>query len=496
MSRLRWLSVALALLASCGAGSPGVDASAPFSCEGPGRSRCAVQLSLGSHFGCALLGDRTVWCWGRNDENQVGYESSDLCPERLSNGQARPVACHMYPRPVASATDVIAMSAGGAHTCAITAAGAVRCWGANTVGQLGNGGVLPSSSAVAVSAIANASAVASGGRHSCVISRGEVWCWGANDRGQLGAQTTSENCDFAGQLIACSRTPVRVTSVTDAVEVAAGVAHTCARDGQGRVWCWGANNNGELGNGTAGVAAEPAARPVVTGDAPLTGVRALAAGDSHTCALRDDNAVLCWGASAHGQLGVTIPTEPHAPCTEPCIRAAVTVAGFEGSSPRDDTDASVDGGSLVADASALADSGDAAVRADGATDGAMRATDASVDVVRGSVVNALPVALTAGGAFSCVSLADNTVRCWGSNRYGELGNGRDDEGGAALVTVIASPGAASSNPLQNVRAIESGAQTTCALLHDRSVRCWGSNQFGALAIGTDDEQRGPVSVTW
>jgi alpha-tubulin suppressor-like RCC1 family protein len=88
------------------------------SCEGQSRSRCVRTLALGRRFGCAALRDRTVWCWGRNDESQLGYESSDLCPERLADGQTRAVSCHRFPQQVVGLANVTAISAGGAHACA------------------------------------------------------------------------------------------------------------------------------------------------------------------------------------------------------------------------------------------------------------------------------------------------------------------------------------------------------------------------------------------
>jgi alpha-tubulin suppressor-like RCC1 family protein len=499
------------------------------SCEGQSRSRCVRSLALGRRFGCAALRDRTVWCWGRNDESQLGYESSDLCPERLADGQTRAVACHRAPQQVTGLANVTAISAGGAHACAVLSNGDLRCWGGNTRGQLGTSTLLPSRAPLLVTGLGRARAVAAGAHHTCAVTDdGAVWCWGANDRGQLGAESLPGTCEVGELRVPCARAPVRVVGVSDAAEVVAGDAHTCARTHTGRVWCWGANHDGQLGAGTA--SATPAPRPVTVllGESPLRGVRALAAGGEHTCATRSDDAVLCWGRHDRGQLGVAVP-ETFAPCAHACIPTAVPIEGHEGTPSPDgfdagfkdlDVPAAEDDVHVALDATtrdAAADvprdaARDAArdvtpdlppTRADAALDAALDADlDATADADLDAAVDAgLPAAPTAtgvaaGSAFSCLSLSDGTVRCWGTNRAYELGNGRGNEGGPALTAVIASPGAAATNPLQGVTRVASGLATSCALLQDRSVRCWGANEMGALGIGNLSEQNGPVAMTW
>ena len=478
-----------------------------------GRSRCVSQVSLGAGFGCALLNDRTVWCWGRNDENQLGYESADLCPERLSSGQTRALACHMYPLQVVGLAGADAVTAGGSHACARLTSGELRCWGGNSRGQLGNGSALPSRAPVAVAGVSGVVSVAAGAGHTCaVVEGGEVYCWGANDRGQLGVSVVPSQCGTDGAPVPCARTPVRVPDVADAAEVVVGDAHTCVRTGAGRVLCWGDNTDGELGAGTAGATPGPRPQTVLLGASPLGGVLALAAGGEHTCARRNDGAVLCWGRHDRGQLGVAGP-ESFAPCAHACIRTAVPILGYEGAPTVEDPDGGGDA-SVPGDASAAVDAAlprdvpaprdvpvprDAAVPRD-ASDAAAAVTDVPILIDGGPDAGAVEaptvVSVSAGGAFSCLSLSDQTVRCWGTNRSYELGNGRVNEGGAALTTVIASPGSASTNPLQGVRRVESGGSTTCALLADRSLKCWGTNEGGALGLGDVAERNGPVSMTW
>jgi alpha-tubulin suppressor-like RCC1 family protein len=464
-----------------------------FDCGDAGRSRCVVAVDVGARFACAALADRTVWCWGRNDERQLGYESAELCPVALSAGQTRGVACHLYPRQVPGLTDVTAVRTGGAHACALTAAGAVRCWGGNAAGQLGNGATLPGTAPVEVPALAGVTALAAGARHTCALANGRVFCWGANDRGQLGLERAPATCTATGIAVPCARTPEEVPRLTDVVDLVAGDEHTCARTAAGTVSCWGTNALGELGNATSGDAPTPAPQAVMAGARLLRGARAIAAGAHHTCALRDDGAVLCWGSADRGQLGVLPVSRPRSPCGGRCFEAAVAAPGYAGSAPVESEDAGLDA-SLDAALDASADA-----RADVRTDARADASDARVDGAEAAVV-ALPpgvaIAVAAGGAQTCVLLDDSTVRCWGSNRSGELGNGLVGEGGPAAAPVIASPGSATTNPLQRVSALASGAASTCALLDDRSLRCWGSSETGALGVGALDEHLGPVAVTW
>jgi alpha-tubulin suppressor-like RCC1 family protein len=500
----------LLALASCADNTVTPDAGAPVvvGCGGQGRSRCVLAVSVGRRFGCAALADQTVWCWGRNDESQLGYESTDLCPERLANGQTRGVACHMYPLQVAGLAGATGVSAGGAHACAVLATGELRCWGGNTRGQLGNGSSLPSRAPVAVAVAGPVISLATGAGHTCaVVEGGRVYCWGANDRGQLGVAAAPDACGADGA-VPCARAPVEVPDLTDAVEVVAGDAHTCVRAAGGRVWCWGNNVDAQLGAGTASAAPNPTPRPVRLGASALRGVVALAAGAEHTCARRADGAVLCWGRHDRGQLGVPVP-ESYAPCAHACIPTAVPIVGYEGDATSVDAgfddpdgedaslpfDAATDASSDAARDAARdvpRDAGPARDAADGA------ASDAATDLGRDVVLAPPPAVatLSAGAGFSCVSLVDRTLRCWGGNRAYELGNGRVDEGGAALTTVIASPGSASTNPLQGVERVWSGGSTSCALLTDRSVKCWGTNEGGALGVGDVSERNGPVSMTW
>jgi len=140
------------------------------------------------------------------------------------------------------ATSAIALDAGSFHTCVLLQDGALRCWGLNDSGQLGNGTTTSSSTPVAVAGITGAAAVTGGGYHTCArFPDGTLECWGRNDAGQLGDPATTT--DVSG-------VPVRVAGINTATGVTAGGFHTCALLQGGTVRCWGQNTYGQLGNGT------------------------------------------------------------------------------------------------------------------------------------------------------------------------------------------------------------------------------------------------------
>ncbi len=136
------------------------------------------------------------------------------------------------------------MAAGEFHTCTAHLDGAVECWGFNAPGQLGNGSLFTVSSATPIltQTIRDAASVGAGYDHSCaVLTSGQLWCWGNNEHGQLGADLAATPYSY---------TPIQVPGVEGAIAVAGGYAHTCALIRNGTAACWGANEMGQLGDGT------------------------------------------------------------------------------------------------------------------------------------------------------------------------------------------------------------------------------------------------------
>jgi alpha-tubulin suppressor-like RCC1 family protein len=289
------------------------DTSGPVPISGLGKS--VTQIAAGSAGTiCALLSDGGIWCWGMIS-NAAGV--SDRQP---------------VPSQVAGLPAAVEVAAGAVHACGRLADGSVWCWGRNDDGELGNGTSsffepLPTQVKLGQPAVE----VASSNVHSCArLADGTLWCWGANNFGQLGdgSELTSP-------------TPVQVAALgNDVRQVSPGSAlHTCARLEDGTAWCWGANDSGQLGNGTS------VSSPLPVQVAGLSNVVHVSAGDTHTCACTSDGAVWCWGWNGSGQLGSS--TADFGQDTTTPVRAAAPGTVFvEVSAGPDSTCARADDGAV------------------------------------------------------------------------------------------------------------------------------------------------------
>jgi alpha-tubulin suppressor-like RCC1 family protein len=236
----------------------------------------AVQITTGGYHACALLAAGTIDCWGRNVRGSLGDGT-------MTDSSA--------PVPVRGITNAVAVSAGyiDDETCAVLATGAVMCWGANNLGQLGNGRTKDSWTPVRVSGIRDALDVAASGGHACaVLATGTIECWGNNSYGQLGDGTR------INRLV-----PVGVSGISEGLAVAVDPrGYSCAALRSGAVDCWGHNPKDQLGNGRQPEGSLVPVRALNVSDAV-----AITAGMGHACALLASGGADCWGYDDYGQLG-------------------------------------------------------------------------------------------------------------------------------------------------------------------------------------------------
>lgn len=233
------------------------------------------QIVAGDSHTCALNNEGVLYCWGSNALGQVGNGSqqNQLEPQVIQvpdGGKVRSVA------------------AGAMHTCALTNAGNLYCWGNNGSGQLGTGGS-QNLAPVLVPKLTNFKSIAAGGNHTCVLLiDGAVQCWGNNDSGQLGN----------GSKGSASQVPVTVRNLPVIASLTAGEYHTCAVTVAGGSLCWGMNGAGQLGTGSGENSLNV---PMNVQNLPA-GILSIKSFKNHTCAIKD-SAIDCWGQNTFGQLG-------------------------------------------------------------------------------------------------------------------------------------------------------------------------------------------------
>lgn len=394
---MRWFLLLVLCLTACGSNSALTELGAGTGdisgtpSTTPSKKLVAKTINAGSDHTCAVLTGGTVECWGFNNDGQLGNGST---------------ATSLVPVTVDGITDATAVAVGGEQTCVLRNIGTVQCWGEGTTDNGGENSYVP----VTVSGITNAIAIAVGDADCALLSGGTVQCWGDNSIGELG------NNDLPMD----SAVPVTVSGITNAVAVAAGGADNCALLNDGTVQCWGQNNDGQVGNGTrtgdsVGVEGDIAV-PVPVSVIGLTNAVSVAVDGEDACALLSDGTVQCWGGNDHGELGngtatnLPIPSIERTPPATNVSTVPVTVLGITNAT------------AIIAGGCALLNDG--TVQCWGPNGGGQLGNGTTVNnsmpVTVLGITNAVAVS---GPGSTCTLLSDGTVQCWGGNSYGELGNG-------------------------------------------------------------------------
>ena len=380
-------------------------------------------------------------------------------------------------------TTFVQLSAGHRHTCAIASDNKAYCWGQNTYGQLGNGTTSNSSTPVAVStsgvlAGKTIKQISSSGYHSCAIaSDDKVYCWGFNNRGQLGDGTTTN-----------SNVPVAVNTSGALAgkiisQLSANGYHTCAIDSDGKAYCWGLGLSGQLGQGTATDSSVPVA---VNTSGVLAGktIKQLSAKDYHTCAVASDDKAYCWGFNNVGQLGNNTTTNSSVPVA---VNTSGVLAGktIKQISANDYHTCAVD-----SDGKAYCWG-----RNDYGQLGTGTTTNSSVPVAASVSTSGVLAGKTikqvfADGYRTCVIASDDKAYCWGHNNYGQLGNGTTTD--SSVPVAVDTSGALAGKTIEQY---SSGLFHACVIASDSKAYCWAYNNVGQLGNGTTTNSSVPVVVS-
>ncbi len=342
----------------------------------------------------------------------------------LGDGQTGWAYDSKVPTAVSGLSGVRSIAAGGADGLALMEDGTVVAWGNNGGGDLGDGTTTQRDVPVAVSGLSGVTAIAAGDSHDlALLSDGTVMAWGRNDQGQLGNGTTTgpETCESE---LPCSTTPVAVSGLSRVKAIAAGYNYSLALLSDGTVMAWGENTWGQLGDGSASgpqtCAEALPCSPTPVAVSGLSRTTAVAAGFNHSLALLEDGTVMSWGYNGSGQLGDGATIGPEVCAGElRCSPTPVPVGGLS-------------------------------------------------DVT----------AIAAGGLHSLALLSDGTVRAWGYNLVGQLGNGTTNDSDVPVAV----------SGLGGVTAISGGMYDSLALLSDGTVMAWGGNVLWQLGNNTAKEE--------
>ncbi len=495
-----------------------------------------LQLAAGGEHTCALLSGGKVRCWGLGVDGQLGYANTNDIGDNESPKSAGDVQLGGV---------AVQVSAGRDHTCARLNTGAVRCWGRGMWAPLGyantqNVGDNEHPASVGDVALGGqAVEVSAGWFHTCArLSTGTVRCWGYGAVGQLGYASPldvgdDEHPQSAGD----------VQLGAPAVQISAGLFHTCARLSSGAVRCWGYGDSGRLGYANTDNIGDDE-HPQSAGDVQLGAAASwVVAGATHSCALLDSGSVLCWGNGEFGQLGsgssndigddeTPIGGAPlslgglnecalgmagcdlNASCTDLPLGYACTCAvGFTGNghSCTDENECSL--GTDLCDVNAQCSNTPGSYSCQcqpgfegsgtSCTDVDECATQANTCSQSASCHNEVgsyycscnlgyagdgevctPIGshvseISAGGHHSCARLNTGAVRCWGMGAHGQLGYGNILSLGDNEAPFTAGNIDLGSAATQ----LAAGEHHSCALLGSGALRCWGAASFGQLGYG-------------
>ena len=462
----------------------------------PNNHQIMTAIENGSNHSCGLSSLGQIICWGSNSNSQMGTGTSDseLTPVLIST--------------LGNNTSALKVSAGGLHSCAITNNRQVKCWGANSSGQVGDGTMTmrPSPTAVDLSLVD----ISAGNAHTCgILVDGSAKCWGSNSDGQLG---TSASMPSASSPVAVS-----LPGNTYVKQISAGFKHTCVLTDGEDVLCWGNNDSGQLGNDTTDaksvptkvIGLQPSAAVGSVGSSVITDnsatvtstfnhtdsvthrtltygtdeqmaqdteqidlghfgpIQMVATGSHHSCFVLIDGHVKCWGRNDHGGVGDATTEDKSTPVDVLGLLAPARVVAVG-----------------TGHSCAVLANGELWCWGDNSSGQLGNSTSISTSQpTQGDVDDVIDV--VAGDDFTCALHVDGQLSCWGSNSQNQLARA----GGATP-----SPEAVTIDDTYTVTSVSAHAKSICAVLSNSTVKCWGNGVSTPTSPGTLSATAANVSV--
>lgn len=421
-----------------------------------------LTATMRDRFGNVLSGRTVTWT-----SSDAGVAAIDLNTGIVSSGAQGEATITALSEGVTGTGTVVvsrgliltAVQGGERHSCGLSEANLVFCWGRNTEGELGDSSFIDRLNPVRVRGSTPFVTLRVGSRHNCALTAGgTAYCWGSNSNGRLGMGDT------------LTRTvPDQVSGGLTFAQVGVGGTHTCGLTTGGAAYCWGLNNNGQLGDNSIFNRHSPA---LVAGGNTFS---AITVGGVHTCGITATGAAYCWGLNSFGQIG----DGSFGAGTNRIVPTAVSGGHvFVKLSAGNSHTCGITDGS---EAYCWGSNGSVAANAGRLGDGTTIAQRVVPTLVAGGITF---TDIVAAGVLTCARTAIGAVYCWGQNDLGQLGDG--------TFTSRTSP-----TPLAGGftwDAFGAGNFHGCAIRDAGRTFCWGQNSQGAIGDGTVANRNTPVPV--
>ena len=449
-----------------------------------------LAISTGAYHTCAVINDPLLKCWGDNSEGQLG--------DGTNTDRTNPTTISLSPSPVA-------VSSGNMHTCSILSDSSLYCWGDNSEGQLGDGTNTNSNSPLSISSGSNT--ISLGNSHTCTLDNfNALNCWGDNSEGQLGIGSTADQISPTQVIFSGAKFPITIAS---------GGNYSCSSLNNDLLSCWGGSSSNSIS-----MSASPTSLSIdrwsyinaaerdldddsqlnifdthIIGDSDGDGVSSGQDVDDNnpaiavSCSIGEYGRYSCQPATVGFYVNVPgsiikIPASPGyyvssdgATSQEPC-----SIGTFQILSGMDKCDDANPGYYVHTTGSS------SQYACSGGTYNPNTGSQSSVDCVGSDAGYNVPIitSINSGNTHSCAILDDGSVRCWGDNKNGQLGDGTRTN---SIIPILA------ATPLgKSAVSLSTGAEHTCAIFDDGTLRCWGGNSNGQLGDGTLIERTTPTLI--